>query len=190
VGRLVKLQDIDQFSDVVIVPEDAVTPRIPSSVRERDEPGELAPMLREILADPTETPHGPTEIADVLISKVRLRGERCIAAFVLKGKSFSKVRASDIDHQVVRLRQIPDLGLMTLVAVGHIQDGAQRDFRQRLRLLYRRGHRLRAALASLREDLANRWAPLRPRHARRWTPARRGRRARGQGSRGYPVRDC
>jgi hypothetical protein len=129
-GRLIKVQDIDQFCEVVNVPDAAITADVLASVRQLDERRELEPMLREILWDPTETPHGPTEIADILTTKVRVRGERYLAAFVVKGKSFEKVRSVDIDHQVIRLRQLPGLGLMALIAVGHIQDNAQRDFLQ------------------------------------------------------------
>ena len=129
-GRLIKIQDIDQFYEVVNVPEAAITTAVLDSVRQLDERRELEPMLREILWDPTDTPHGPTEIADILTTKIRIRGVRHLAAFVVKGKSFAKVRSEDIDHQVIRLRQLPGLGLMALIAIGHIQDNAQRDFLQ------------------------------------------------------------
>ena len=92
-GRLIKIQDIDQFFDVVNVPYAAVNPVVLGSVRQLDERRELEPMLREILWDPTETPHGPTEIGDILTTKVRVRGERQLAAFVVKGKSSAKVRS-------------------------------------------------------------------------------------------------
>lgn len=129
-ARLIKIHDIDQFFEVVNVPDAAVTSEVLGNVRQLNERRELEPMLREILRDPTETPHGPTEIADILTTKVRVRGERRLAAFVVKGKSFAKVRSEDIDHQVIRLRQLPGLGIMALIAVGHIQDSAQRDFLQ------------------------------------------------------------
>ena len=129
-GRLIKIQDLDQFCEVVNIPGAAITADILESVRQLDERQDLEPMLREVLCDPTETPHGPTEIADILTTKVRVRGEQRLAAFVVKGKSFAKVRSKDIDHQIIRLRQLPNLGVMALVAVGHIQDSAQRDFLQ------------------------------------------------------------
>ena len=129
-GQLIKIQDLDQFCEVVNIPEASITAGILESVRQLDERRELEPMLREMLWDPTETPHGPTEIADILTTKVRVRGEQRLAAFVVKGKSFAKVRSQHIDHQIIRLRQLPSLGVMALVAVGHIQDSAQRDFLQ------------------------------------------------------------
>lgn len=130
VGRLVKLQDIDQFSEIVSVPEALVTTEVLEGIRDLDERRELEPLIRQLLWDPSETPHGPTEIADVLTTKVCLRGARQLAAFVLKGRSFQKVRSSHIAHQILRLRQLPDLGFMALIATGHIQDDAQRDFIQ------------------------------------------------------------
>jgi len=130
VGRLVKIQDIDQFRDIVCINEAAITPAILAGVRQLDERRRLEPMLRHLLQDMADTPHGPTEIADILTTKVLLRGQRVVAAFVVKGRSFTKVRARDIAHQVLRLREIPGLGFMALVAVGDIQDDAQRDFLQ------------------------------------------------------------
>ena len=129
-GRLIKMQDLDQFREVVQVSEESITPDLRESMQQLDERRNLEPMLREVLYDPTETPHGPTEIADILTTKVRVRGEQRLAAFVVKGRSFAKVRSRDIAHQVIRLRTLPDLGVMVLVTVGHIQDDARRDFIQ------------------------------------------------------------
>lgn len=129
-GKLVRLQEIDQFCEVVSVPKEAITSEILDNVKILNEPNELEPMLRDILGDLTETPHGPTEIADILTTKILLRGNPTIAAFVLKGKSFKQVRSTDIAHQVLRLQRLPGLGLIALVAVGNIQDDARRDFFQ------------------------------------------------------------
>ena len=51
-GRLIKVQDIDQFCEVVNVPDAAITADVLASVRHLDERRELEPMLREILWDP------------------------------------------------------------------------------------------------------------------------------------------
>ena len=91
-GRLIKIQDLDQFHEVVNIPEAAITSDVLSNVRQLDERRDLEPMLREILWDPAETPHGPTEIADIVTTKVRIRENRRLAAFVIKGKSFPKVK--------------------------------------------------------------------------------------------------
>ena len=129
-ARLLKIQDLDQFSRVVRVPDAAISDEMIKNVRNLNERTELEPALREILYDPNETPHGPTEIADVLTSRVSVRGERRMAAFVLKGKSFPRVSSRHVSHQFLRLRQIPQLGVIVFLAVGDIQDDAQRDFVQ------------------------------------------------------------
>lgn len=129
-GRLIDIHEIDEFSEVVTVPLKAVTDEILSSIRHLDEKREMEPFLRQILYDPNETPHGPTEIADILTTHVHVTGEKQLAAFVLKGKSWPKVSARDVAHQLTRVRQVQGLGLLVLSAVGDIQDDAQRDFFQ------------------------------------------------------------
>ena len=129
-GNLIEIHDIDEFSEVKNFPDDAINDTILSNVRDLDEKKELEPFVREILYDPNETPHGPTEIADILTPRVHVRGEKRLTAFVLKGKSLERVSSKKVTHQFARLRQIQELGLMVFGAVGHIQDDAQRDFVQ------------------------------------------------------------
>jgi len=128
--RLVRLHEIDQFAEVVRIPEAAVTDDVLRGIRGLDERRELEPALQEILFDPNETPHGPTEIADLLTSRVVVRGDRRLAAFILKGKSFPQVGSRHVAYQFAKLRTVPDLGLSVFLAVGNIQDDAQRDFVQ------------------------------------------------------------
>lgn len=129
-GRLIKIHDVDEFSRVKAILDAGINETILSSIRNLDERGELEQFVREILYDPNETPHGPTEIADILTSHVHIRGDKRLASFVLKGKSFQRVSSRDVTHQFAKLRQIPSLGLMVFGAVGNIQDDAQRDFVQ------------------------------------------------------------
>lgn len=129
-SRLIKIHEMDEFSEVKAIPDGAISEEILSNVRNLYEKKEIEPFTREILYDPNETPHGPTEIADILTSHVHVRGEKRLAAFVLKGKSFRNVTSRDVSHQFDKLRQIPDLGLIIFLAVGNIQDDAQRDFVQ------------------------------------------------------------
>lgn len=129
-GRLIKLYDIDEFSKVKAIPDASINETILSNVRNLDEKSEMERFIREILFDPNETPHGPTEIADILTSHVHVRGDRRLASFVLKGKSFQRVSSRVVTHQFVKLRQVPSLGLIVFGAVGNIQDDAQRDFVQ------------------------------------------------------------
>lgn len=127
-AQLVRVQAIDQFEKILRVPESAISKEILGAVRQLDERRELEPALQQILSDPNETPHGPTEIADIITSRVILNGEKVNAAFILKGKSFQKVKSVDIAHQIMKIRQLPDLGLIVLCAIGDIQDDAHRDF--------------------------------------------------------------
>jgi len=129
-GRLIDIYEINEFSRTSTIPDAAVTDVILSSVTQLHEINELETAIRQIIYDPTETPHGPTEIADILTSHVHVRGTKQLAGFVLKGKSFKTVTSRDVTHQFAKLRTVPTLGLMVFAAVGHIQDDAQRDFVQ------------------------------------------------------------
>lgn len=129
-GGIIKIHEIDEFSEIKTIPDAAINNIILSNISELDEKSEMERFIREILYDPNETPHGPTEIADILTSHVHIRGNKRLAAFVLKGKSFQRVSSRDVTHQFAKLRQIPQLNLMVFGAVGNIQDDAQRDFVQ------------------------------------------------------------
>ncbi len=126
---LIKIHDIDEFSEIKTIPDAAINKEILFNIKNLDEKS-IERFLREILYDPNETPHGPTEIADILTTHVHIRGYKRLAAFVLKGKSFPRVSSREVTHQFVKLRQIPQLGLIVFLAVGDIQDDAQRDFVQ------------------------------------------------------------
>lgn len=129
-GRLIKIHDIDEFSEVKTISNATINNEILTNIRNLDEKKELERFLREILYDPNKTPHNSVEIADILTSHVHVRGNKRLTAFVLKGKSFQTVSSKRVTHQFAKLRQIPGLGLMVFGAVGNIQDDAQRDFVQ------------------------------------------------------------
>jgi len=126
---LIKIHDIDEFSEIKSIPNSAIHTAIINNVRILDEKLEIEKFIREILYDPNETPHGPTEIADIL-TDLHIKGNKTLAVFVIKGKSFNKVTSRDVTHQFAKLRQISDIGLMIFGAVGNIQDDATRDFIQ------------------------------------------------------------
>lgn len=129
-GRLIKLHEIDEFSDVKNIPDAAITKEILSNVKQFDEVNVIEKSIREIIYDPNNTPHGPSEIADILTSHINVRGSKCMAAYIIKGKSFDKVKSITVAHQFLKIRQIPGIGLLVFIAVGDIQDDAQRDFIQ------------------------------------------------------------
>ena len=123
-GRLLKIFEIDEFAEVKNIPPIAITELIIQNIRNLDEEKELEKFLREIIFDPIQTPHGPTEIVDIL-TDLNYDGKKRTAAFVLKGKSYPKVSAREVTHQLARLHTIPNLNTAILGAVGNIQDDAQ-----------------------------------------------------------------
>ena len=125
-ARALRLEDIEEFELVRAVPPQLVTSRVVEGIRKLDEREEIEPFLCRILADFDKTPHGSTEIAD-LLTDVTYYGKNLLAAFVIKGKSSPKVKAKDMSHQLVRIRSVPGVDLIALVAVGHIQDDVKRD---------------------------------------------------------------
>lgn len=129
-SRNIRLHEIDQFSKATTVPEAAIGDDVLRGVRKLNERTELEPAIQDILFDPNETPHGPTEVADIYTSKLIVKGEKMVAGLILKGRSFQKVKSQDIDHQIMKARRIPDVGLLALIAVGSIHDSAHTDFVQ------------------------------------------------------------
>lgn len=128
--RLIKMHEIEEFYEVKTIPDSAVTSQIISNIRRLDEKSELEPFIRNIIYDPNSTPHGPTEIADIITTHVHINGEKQLAAFILKGKSYNRVSSRIVAHQFAKTRQIMGINLMVFIAVGDIQDDAQRDFTQ------------------------------------------------------------
>jgi hypothetical protein len=126
--KQIKLNEIDEFSEVLSIPDAAISQRILNNVKQMYEK-QMENYFRQIIFDPTKTPHCSTEIADIL-SSLHVKGDKKLAAFVLKGKSFKKVTSQGISHQFFKLRSIPGLELMVFAANGDIHDDAKRDFFQ------------------------------------------------------------
>lgn len=129
-GNVTQLDDIEEFSLVRRVPRAAITDEVLNGVRQLHETEHIEPFLRLILSDTTETPHGSTEIADILTTQVTYGGQPQLAAFVNKGRSTPRVRSGNVAHQVVRLGRLPRIDLMVLLAVGEIQDDIKADLLQ------------------------------------------------------------
>jgi len=129
-ARMIKIDELEEFSDIILIPNDAITEEIIENVRNLHETKELEPFIQEIIHDPNGTPHGPTEISDIITYHVHMGGKSLNTAIILKGKSFEKVTSINVAHQFLKLRQIPGLDLIILAAEGIIQDDAIRDFHQ------------------------------------------------------------
>lgn len=125
---LIEISAIDEFSEIQRIPRESISEKIVQNIRSLNEKEELEPLIRNIIHDYNYTPHGPTEIADIISTNLHIHGKKKITGIVLKGKSFTKVSSKDVGHQFLKLSHIPEIGLMIFCAVGIIQDDAQRDF--------------------------------------------------------------
>lgn len=127
-GRLVQLEDFDRFRSVLKYAPDEVEDEVIASVRDLDERTDLEPAIRSILTDVGDTPHGPAEIVDILTHKLTLNRKSGVAAFILKGKSFPKVRPKHVSHQIYRLEKIEGLSYAVFAATGVVLDQAKEQF--------------------------------------------------------------
>jgi len=84
-GRLIKIHEIDEFSEIKTIPDASINQDVLYNIKNLDE-DRIEQFIREILYDPNETPHGPTEIADILTSRLQIRGDKRLAAFVKREK--------------------------------------------------------------------------------------------------------
>jgi hypothetical protein len=129
-GRLIEVHDIDEFANIDLVPAQSVNDAMLSVISQLNEKTEMEPFIRKILFDPNETAHGPTELADILTTNLHVKGEKCLAGFVLKGKSFNPVSNQHVSHQFEKLATV-GIRVAIFAAVGKIQDEAQRNFSTR-----------------------------------------------------------
>jgi superfamily II DNA or RNA helicase len=125
---LIPIEAFDNFKEAKDFSASDVTPELIRVVKKLDEREELEPFLRSILADFGETPHGPMEIADIFTHRATVKGKHGLAAFILKGKSFSTVRQADVSHQIYRLKKIDGLKFAVFAAPGTILDPAKEQF--------------------------------------------------------------
>lgn len=127
-ARLLHFDDIDSFSLARGVAPSEVTSELREAVKRLHEIDDLEELLRIIVSDRASTPHGPAEIVDILTHKIDVEGQPTLAAFVLKGRSYSTVRPKDISHQLYRLEKISGLKLAVLGATGVVLDAVKEQF--------------------------------------------------------------
>lgn len=127
-GRIVAFDSIDSFRAARAFTPSGISPGLIEAVRRLDERTELEPFIRSILTDTGDTPHGPAELVDILTHKVIYRGAPALAAFILKGRSFSTVRPQQVSHQIYRLEKIDGLSIAILCCTGVILDAAKEQF--------------------------------------------------------------
>lgn len=124
----IRLEDIEEFEAIRQIPRNAISDEILQGVRNLHETEEIEKFLRNIIPDKNDTPHTSTEIVDILTPHLTYFGQPRLSAFINKGKSFSTVSARNISNQIFKLRRIPTVELVVLLAVGNIQDDAKENF--------------------------------------------------------------
>jgi superfamily II DNA or RNA helicase len=125
---LITLLGVDNFDRVRDVRPSAIAEGAVAAVRDLDEATEMEPWFQAILHDTNHTPHGPSEIVDILTHKMTVRGREGLGAFILKGKSFPTVRPGHVGHQIFRLERIRDLSFAVFAASGVVLDEAKEQF--------------------------------------------------------------
>jgi hypothetical protein len=125
---LISLRRIGSFERYQAVTGQEIGEHVIDSVRGLDERTEIEPWLMSILNDTNSTPHGPSEIVDVLTHKLTVDGEERLAAFIIKGKSFPTVRPVHVSHQIFRLNRISDLAVAAFVSTGNVLDEVKEEF--------------------------------------------------------------
>lgn len=125
---LITLLKIDNFDRVRDIRPSLVSDATVAAVRDLDETDEIEPWIQAILHDTNHTPHGPSEIVDILTHKMTVRGNEGLGALILKGKSFPTVRPKHVSHQIFRLERIADLSFAILGASGHVLDEVKEQF--------------------------------------------------------------
>jgi len=125
---LITLPRIDNFDRVRDIRPSLLSAAAVATVRDLDEASEIEPWIQSILHDTNQTPHGPSELVDILTHKMTVRGQDGLAAFILKGKSFPTVRPKHVSHQIFRLERIAALSFAILGASGDVLDEVKEQF--------------------------------------------------------------
>jgi superfamily II DNA or RNA helicase len=125
---LFNLLAVDNFSLARSVAPRGVSEQAVATIRDLHEVDEMESWVQAILFDTNNTPHGPSEIVDILTHKVSVRGREGVAAFILKGRSFPTVRPAHVAHQIFRLERIAGLNFVFLAASGHVLDEVKEQF--------------------------------------------------------------
>ena len=125
---LLEVSKLDAFAKTRSIPESAISAEILKEVKELREKERLEVWIQEIIGSHDKTPHGPTEIADIISTRGTVLGTYRYSAFILKGKGTPKVSSKKIGPQILKLNQLTGLSLAILIATGDIQDDAYRDF--------------------------------------------------------------
>jgi superfamily II DNA or RNA helicase len=119
---------VDNFKEIRDIPPRNIGDEALDTVRSLTEDEEIEPWIQAILYDTNHTPHGPSEIVDILTHKLVVKDQEGLAAFILKGRSFKTVRPSHVSHQIFRLERINGLNYMVFAATGNVLDEVKEQF--------------------------------------------------------------
>ena len=72
---LFNILKVDNFNQIRSIPPRAVSNDAINTARNLDETKEIEPWLQAILYDTNHTPHGPSEIVDILTHKLVVQGK-------------------------------------------------------------------------------------------------------------------
>lgn len=122
------IDDFESFKYIRDVPIDSINDHVLQTVINLNEKTQLEPFVRSSIFDINDTPHGPMEIVDILTTKVKCQSKVRYSAFILKGKSFKRITAQDISHQIYRLKKISGLQVAVLAYTGNLLDQPHEEF--------------------------------------------------------------
>lgn len=127
-GKLLKIEEIDEFNRINEISKSDVPNYILNKVKEFHEIDQIEKILREIIKDFNQTSHDSMEVSDILTTNIHITQIKTFSAFILKGKASNKVKSKTMGNQILKLARIPNLKLACLVFTGILQDDALIDF--------------------------------------------------------------
>lgn len=124
-SRKILISDVFSFSkikDIILEKSDIL------EVKKLTE-DEIIEKISKIIEEPNKTPHGPGEKADILTGKVKIIDDKDFreSAFIVKGKSFPRVNAQHVTHQILKSAKT-NAQVLFLVITGNILDEARDNF--------------------------------------------------------------
>jgi len=126
--HLLTIDDFDSFKYIRDFPAESINDSVLTTVVNLNEKTQLEPFIRNSIYDLNDTPHGPMEIVDILTTKVKCQNQQKYSAFILKGKSFKRINAQDVSHQIYRLKKINGLEVAVFAYTGNLLDQPQEEF--------------------------------------------------------------
>jgi hypothetical protein len=126
----IPIDEFDQFIGLKSFGREQVTDELISMVKTFQEKDDLEKIILSLIIEPNLTPHGPTEIVDILSTQLSHKGKYGLTGIILKGSSFRTIKASTISHQVFRLRKLAGVKFAIFGYVGNILDNAKDEFIQ------------------------------------------------------------